>query len=186
MIKLHHFLLLLAVAISLSACSHIEATAYDELRFLPFAKLIKNRAVLAHGIAFDSARSIGINPFTGKNVDPCASGKDLFIPRRFVRAAGRALKTALTGDKPANQACSPSQIVDASPEIMKAINSSAAPIEGFVKDHGVIKKARFVITVTALHEDSYCTTTFSEGQQLTNCVDKEEKCEVLELLGLAC
>jgi hypothetical protein len=183
--RINTFLLFVSL-MGLVSCAHIEETAVERLESCPITKLLKKNVPLVNGIVFDTGKILGLNPLNGQALAPCDSGEKLLVFQRIANVVRQKIVPNLKPKQTLVDSCKPSQIVDASPEIVRAIQSSSSPIQGTIKSKGVIKPARFIVTVTALHENSNCTTTFTEGQQVTNCLDNEARCEQLESLGLAC
>jgi hypothetical protein len=172
MIQIKQFLLFLSM-LALVSCAHTEHTAMKRVESCPIAALLNKNVPLLNGIAFDTGNLLGLNPLNGQALVPCDSGEELLVFQRIAKRLSKTIAPILKLKQTSSVACKPSQIVDASPEIVQAIESSSTPIPGTVKVKGVIKPARFVVTVTALHNHSKCTTTFANGQQISNCLDDD-------------
>jgi hypothetical protein len=184
--KIKHSLLILFATMFLVSCAHVEHPGGKIARLLSIPQFIKRNVILSSGIAFNTAKSITLDPISGEQINPCGTTDDVFITQKILRAIGKHLHAKPNSVDEVAESCTKTQIVDANATLVEAIKSSEKPILGTVRVNGKEKPARFVVTVTALHEGSHCTTTYSEGVQRTNCIDNEIKCDALKSLGLSC
>jgi hypothetical protein len=184
--KIKYSLLILFATMLLVSCAHVEHPDGRLARLLSIPKFIKRNVIMTSGIAFNTAKSITLDPISGEQINPCGTNDDVFITQKFLRAIGRHIHAIPDSADKGAKPCTKTQIVDANVTLVAAIKSSEKPILGTVRVNGKEKPARFVVTVTALHEGSHCTTTYSEGVQRTNCIDNQTKCDALNSLGLDC
>jgi hypothetical protein len=124
--------------------------------------------VMAIGIDFWTGKSIILNPIAETTITTCNPDS--------------------LGDLPTNQAqvtqigCN-SQVINPTPELANALQSSQGIINGTIRKNGQDIPARFVVAVTALYEGSLCQTYFSGGDQWELCTTLEDNCK--QVLPLA-
>ena len=123
------------------------------------------------GIDFDSGKLVSTDPYTGEEIIPCSSKRpfDAVLEKKRSKLTVNGCKSpVLLGDESLNNIA-----------LQDALKSSEQPIMGKVKVNGEEKDARFVVTVTALYKGSHCTTIYSDGDQITKCINKELLCQAL-------
>lgn len=133
----------------------------------PIPNLLNQHVVLADGVNFDSGELVVLDPFTGKLVQPCE--KSMIKENNPPAQAGAYQSDSSKTEKQNNPKCD-SQVIDPSASLQSALNSSDKVIEGTILKNGKKIPTRFVITVRALFEGSYCQTTFGSGQQYEQCI----------------
>ena len=153
--------------------------------------LIKQNVITTSGVAYNTGETVTIDPFTGKEIMPCGTTDNVFVPRNIPDSNQEKFKSTPENKAELMHGSCNTQIVE--PEdpsintfLKQAIKISESPIMGVVRDKGKEKEARFLIQVTALYEGSHCVTTFSAGAQRRKCVRREEQCAALQAAGFAC
>lgn len=151
--------------------------------------LVKQNVVLASGFNWSTGKIVSINPFTSDVADSCNFNGHLVDPITHTDTKQDTTKYTKDTKQLKNGKCIQSvetgtSIEDAS--LKDALKISATPLDGTIRINGKDKDARFFVTVTALYEGSHCTTIFSGGHQLRNCINVEAYCQALKRYGLSC
>jgi hypothetical protein len=174
---------------ALISCSTTDQSA-QILKFEPdvIPHLMKHNVVMTNGFDFNTGKMVTIDPFTGKEVNPCGTMEDIHVSGNSAdKTPNNTQNSPHTGGHRDFTGCN-TQIVDANPTLKDALKISALPepMEGTVRVDGIDKPAKFIITVTALYPGSHCSTTFSGGVQLTSCISREARCAALKAIGISC
>ena len=140
----------------------------------PIPNFLLNRVYYPIGYDFLTSKPIVLNSLDSTIVEPCIN------PR--------------SGDKEGKLKECNTKLVEPSAALRQAIAATKTPILGKISKDGKILKARFIVTVTALYEGSYCTTHYAAGEQRDECISLSRICrdalkapvEVLEYLNEDC
>ncbi len=141
--------------------------------------------VLATGIDFQTGQSIVLNPMTGEQQKPCKSGSVIINSDKYSRPDLRQQAAIKAGANVANNEgdCN-TQIVDPSPELANALGSSQRIIHGTIRKNGKDIPARFVVSVSALYEGSYCHTYIVGGEEWEICSTLQSQCDMILPLSM--
>ncbi len=147
--------------------------------------LVKQNVVLASGFNWSTGKIVSINPFTSDAADLCGFN-GIFVDTEDTKQDTKYTKE---NNRLKNSKCI--QIVGTGntsedTSLRDALKISSSPLNGTIRVNGENMDARFLVTVTALYKGSHCATIYSSGQQLQNCINVEEFCQLLESYGLSC
>ncbi len=133
----------------------------------PIQRLVEQRAALASGVNFDTAKLAVLNPDTGQEVPSCIQ---IGSSKQDYQSINRKIITKPSNMENAMQKCKTElNLDDGNFSLKSALELSRKPIEGKIKKNGEVIPARFIVTVTALYHGSHCNSTFSGGDQFDNC-----------------
>ena len=169
--KTYIALMFLFVISGLISCQPTEQPKSEDIGSQPISKLIEKNVVLANGIDFDTGKLVSIDPYTGEEITPCLSGQPA-TDSKETKQGQQTLSSCKAPVMLSGESLNHTFLQD-------ALKSSGQPIMGKVKVNGEEKDARFVITVTALYKGSHCTTTYSAGDERTQCINTELMCQLL-------
>jgi hypothetical protein len=143
-----------------------------------------NNVLLVSGIDFKTGKSFVINPITGKEQQPCR--QEAIIVNTDKPSQPTYRKEGLKNEKISNATTKPQhsdecniKIVNPSPELANAIQSSEKIIDGTVRKGGKDIPARFVVSITALYPGSNCATYYSGGKEYKYCSDTQANCNLV-------
>jgi hypothetical protein len=126
--------------------------------------LTTQKVVLASGVNFKTDKFVVINPINGKEVQPC--GKTVITEKSNpTTQKPYQSNTELQNNQPCDN-----QIIEPSEALLNALRINN-PIEGVILKDGKPVKARFLVSVQALYEGSYCYTFYLNGVAYTHCVN---------------
>ncbi len=133
----------------------------------PIQRLVDQRAALASGVNFDTAKLVVLNPDTGQEVPSCIQ---IGSSKQDYQSINRKIITEPSNMENAMQKCKTElNFNDANLALKSALELSRKPIEGEIKRNGEVIPARFIVTVTTLYHGSHCNVTSSGGNQSENC-----------------
>ena len=133
----------------------------------PIQKLVDQRAALASGVSFDTAKLVVLDPDTGKEVLPCIQTG---VSTQNYQPVEKKKQIEASDIKNGMKKCNIDlNITDANLAINSALELSKKPIEGEIKKNGEVIPARFIVTVTTLYKGSHCNVISNGGAQSENC-----------------
>jgi hypothetical protein len=111
--KIKHSLAALLATIVLVSCAHVEHPGGKIARLLSIPQLIKRNVIMTSGIAFNTAKSITLDPISGEQINPCGTNDDVFISQKILRAIERHIHVKPDPLDRGAEPCTKTQIVDA-------------------------------------------------------------------------
>ncbi len=153
----------------------------------PIKPFVKQNVILASGFNWDTAKIVAINTLTGKEIVPCKNTTDnVFVSKNPIDTKQEQIQyNPKSSTVPVDNPCNTKIIVDSenpalAASLRQALKLSESIIKGTVRVNGVDREARFVSTLTALYKGSHCATIYSGGQELVNCINREEYCKTYQ------
>jgi hypothetical protein len=134
---------------------------------VPIPRLIEQKAALASGVIFDTAKLVVLDPDTGKEIQPCIP---TVVSNQVYQSTEEKNQSDVSDIKSGAEKCTTELIIaDTNSALNAALELSKKPIQGEIKKNGKVIPARFVVTLTTLYEGSHCNVINSGGNQYQNC-----------------